>query len=212
MAEKDLANLRLNPCTASLSARPPTDSGFEGVTLWMLLGTRRVASPYYLVGFVISALLWTASAHPDDSHPTNGSIPINSTLYRDPYLDYQPIYADSLPVQVLLTGICLALNVVLLVHLVFTFKYHWPLARLNYALQFTGVIVLLISMVTTSIVILTFTQQKSRIWPYMFDYIAVEIPLATWSQGQLVMWYMLKATVSGVVNVCCIFCGYIRYR
>lgn len=126
---------------------------------------------------------------------------MNTTHYNDPYLQFQPRFADSLPVQIMLTGICLASVVVLLVHLLFTFKYHWPLARLNYALQLAGVITLLISLVSTSAVLLNSTYQKSRSWPYMFDYIAIEIPLVEWSQTQLVMWYMLNATLSGFVNV-----------
>ncbi|KAG8864496.1 hypothetical protein FRB96_004999 [Tulasnella sp. 330] len=137
----------------------------------------------------------------NDNQPTNGSIPLNTTHYSDPYLLFQPSFANSLPVQIMLTGICLAAVLVLLVILLFTFKSHWPLARLNYALQFAGVITLLISLVSTSAILLNSTYQKSRTWPYMFDYIAIVIPLADWSQTQLVMWYILNATLSGFVNI-----------
>ncbi|KIO19542.1 hypothetical protein M407DRAFT_82672, partial [Tulasnella calospora MUT 4182] len=143
-----------------------------------------------------------ARSHPSEEHPTNGSVPItNSTLDRDPYLDFQPIFADSLPVQILLTGMVLALVFVLFVHLLFTAQYHWPLARLNYALQMSGVCTLLISLLTTLVVVLKNTYAKSRAWPYMLDYIAQSVPLQTWTQSELVFWYFLQAAVSGIVNV-----------
>ncbi|KAG9014500.1 hypothetical protein FRB93_013625 [Tulasnella sp. JGI-2019a] len=155
-----------------------------------------------LLGFILAIPYTQAMPRPDhDNQPTNGSIPINTTHYNDPYLPFQPIFADSLPVQIMLTGICLAAVVVLLVHLIFTFKYHWPLARLNYALQLSGVVTLLISLISTSAVVLNATYQKSRTWPYMFEYIAIQIPLDSWSQTQLVMWYLLNATLSGLVNI-----------
>ncbi|KAG8901037.1 hypothetical protein FRC01_009950 [Tulasnella sp. 417] len=137
-----------------------------------------------------------------EEHPTNGSVPINnSTLDRDPYLDFQPIFADSLPVQILLTGMVLALVFVLFVHLLFTAQYHWPLARLNYALQMSGVCTLMLSLLTTLIVVLKNTYAKSQDWPYMLDYIAQSVPLQTWTQPELVFWYFLQAAVSGIVNV-----------
>ncbi|KAG8983237.1 hypothetical protein FRB90_006209, partial [Tulasnella sp. 427] len=143
-----------------------------------------------------------ARGHSTDEHPTNGSVPItNSTLDRDPYLDFQPIFADSLPVQILLTGMVLALVFVLFVHLVFTAQYHWPLARLNYALQMSGVCTLMISLLTTLVVVLKNSYEKSREWPYMLDYIAESVPLTTWTQPELVSWYCLQAAVSGIVNV-----------
>lgn len=95
----------------------------------------------------------------------------------------------------------LALVFVLFVHLLFTAQYHWPLARLNYALQMSGVCTLMISLLTTLIVVLKNTYAKSRDWPYMLDYIAQSVPLQTWNQSELVFWYFLQAAVSGIVNV-----------
>ena len=53
----------------------------------------------------------------------------------DPILQFRPSFACSLPIQILMIGIVLTLTSVLLIHLVFTGQYHWPLAPVNYALQ-----------------------------------------------------------------------------
>ncbi|KAG8901771.1 hypothetical protein FRB99_005109 [Tulasnella sp. 403] len=137
----------------------------------------------------------------DPQNPTNASIQINETLNHDPYLKYQPVFADSLPIQILLTGIVISLVFVLFVHLVFTAQYHWPLARLNYALQMAGVCTLLVSLISTLVIILRTTYGKSRSWPYMLDYVAVDVPSGNWTKAELVTWYLLQATVSGIVNV-----------
>lgn len=159
-------------------------------------------SPAWGLAIFMASSIAGARSHPTDQRPTNGSVPItNSTLDRDPYLDFQPIFADSLPVQILLTGMVLALVFVLFVHLVFTAQYHWPLARLNYALQMSGVCTLMISLLTTLVVVLKDSYQKSRAWPYMLDYISQPVPLASWTQPELVSWYFLQAAVSGIVNV-----------
>ncbi len=41
-------------------------------------------------------------------------------LPNDPYLEFQPAFAYSLPIQILLTGITLTLLVILLIHLLCT--------------------------------------------------------------------------------------------
>ncbi len=137
-----------------------------------------------------------------DNHPTNATVPINSTLDRDPYLDYQPHFADSLPTQILLTGLVFSLTFVLFLFLLFTMRSHWPRARLNYALQLSGAVTLLSALIATLIVVMHTTYVKSREWPYMLDYVAVTLPLSQWSKGALISWYSLEALVSGIVNVC----------
>ncbi|KAG6857742.1 hypothetical protein H0H87_004158 [Tephrocybe sp. NHM501043] len=94
----------------------------------------------------------------------------------DPYLEYRPPFAQSLPVQILLTGVVLTLVAVLFIHLIFTAQYHWPLAPVNYVFQISGVTTLLISLIATMQVILSTTHNESEKWPYMLSYIAVNVP------------------------------------
>ncbi|KAG8932783.1 hypothetical protein FRC02_000552 [Tulasnella sp. 418] len=144
--------------------------------------------------------VYAAGGEPPGGNPATKAHP--DRFDRDPYLDYQPKFAYSLPVQILLTGMVIALVFVLFVQLLFTVQYHWPLARLNYALQLSGVCTLLISLISTLIVILQTTYHKSREWPYMLDYIAVSIPRQnSWSQAQRVCWYIMSATTSALVNI-----------
>lgn len=53
----------------------------------------------------------------------------------DPYLEVQPSFVYAMPVQVAVLGICVTLLSVLLVHLLFTVRYHLPLSKLNYCCQ-----------------------------------------------------------------------------
>ncbi|KAF8342970.1 uncharacterized protein EI90DRAFT_3030900 [Cantharellus anzutake] len=120
---------------------------------------------------------------------------------RDPYLDFQPNFALSLPVQILLQGVIVALVSVLLIHLIFTAHSHWPLARLNYALQVAGVTTLLISSIASIIVVLHLLRSYSRGWPYMLDYIAISIPPDDWPIAGQVSWYSMEAITSGFAHI-----------
>jgi hypothetical protein len=133
---------------------------------------------------------------------TVSTIQPTKTVYdRDPYLDYQPAFAYSLPVQFLLTGAILAVCIILLIHLVFTVPYHWPLARLNYVLQMAGVCSLLLNLGITLSVILSDAHSTSREWPYMLNYVAVDVPLTNWTQVGAGWWYALDAVTSGLAHV-----------
>ena len=128
---------------------------------------------------------------------------------HDPILQLQPEFARSLPVQILLTGVVLTLVGVLFIHLIFTGQYHWPLAPVNYILQVLGVSTLLVSLVATLRIILSTAMLDSQQWPYMLTYIAVDVPpqpddsdtTTEWSTPELVAWYIMVATVSGLVQV-----------
>ncbi|KZS88888.1 hypothetical protein SISNIDRAFT_528646 [Sistotremastrum niveocremeum HHB9708] len=122
-------------------------------------------------------------------------------LPSDPYLAWQPEFARSLPIQILITGIILTLACILLLNLLFTLQYHWPLARLNYALQVSGVVGMLLCLVLSFNVILTTAANKSREWPYMLDYVAVEIPPDNWGTVSIACWYVLEAVVAGIVHI-----------
>lgn len=46
-----------------------------------------------------------------------------------------PAFTYAMPVQVVILGVTLSLLAMLLVHLLFTIRYHAPLSKTNYALQ-----------------------------------------------------------------------------
>jgi hypothetical protein len=136
----------------------------------------------------------------------------------DPVLQYRPPFVQSLPVQILLTGIVLTLVAVLLLHLIFTAQYHWPLARTNYILQLTGVTTLLVSLIATIYVVFSTTIQQSQHWPYMLSYLAVEMPRTSfnattnstdptlayqhaWTLSETATWVVMNATTSVVVQI-----------
>ena len=104
-------------------------------------------------------------------------------------------------------GIVLTLTSVLLIHLIFTAQYHWPLAPVNYALQLSAVITLLVSLIATLNVVLDTATTESRQWPYMLEYIAVDIPplqlpdRSGWKQGELAAWLLMNATTSAHIQV-----------
>jgi len=126
----------------------------------------------------------------------------------DPYLQYRPPFARSLPVQVLLTGIVFTLVAVLFIHLLLTAQYHWPLAPVNYVLQLSGVCTLLISLIATLHVVLSATFSESEKWPYMLSYIAVNVPplepataVQGWTPAERALWLVMNASTSGLIQV-----------
>ncbi|KAI0338331.1 hypothetical protein BDW22DRAFT_1362923 [Trametopsis cervina] len=121
-----------------------------------------------LIGLAYAQDAANASSSTDNS--TDDGFPF------DPILQYRPSFARSLPIQILVTGIVLTLTSVLLIHLIFTAQYHWPLALINCALQLSAVITLLIYLIACLRVILQEATNESRHWPYMLTYISVDIP------------------------------------
>ncbi|KAI0645160.1 hypothetical protein C8Q79DRAFT_755930 [Trametes meyenii] len=87
----------------------------------------------------------------------------------------------------------------------FTAQYHWPLAPVNYVLQMSAVGTLLISCIATMHVVLSSTIDQSLRWPYMLDYIAVDIPPlednTDWEMGELAAWLLMNATTSGLIQI-----------
>lgn len=104
-----------------------------------------------------------------------------------------------------MTGIIVTLTSVLLMHLVFTAQYHWPLAPLNFVLQMSGVATLLASQIASLNLILSNAAEESSQWPYMLNYIAVGIPPqvdnADWSTAALMAWLLMNATTSMLIQV-----------
>jgi hypothetical protein len=110
-------------------------------------------------------------------------------------------FAYSYATQLTINGIILSLLVVLLIHLLFTAPSHYALARLNFLLQFSGVLVTLIAVAATIGVILSTGSRETNFWPYMTDYIYVDMPPSRWNTGELVLWYTMEAISSGIVQV-----------
>jgi hypothetical protein len=122
---------------------------------------------------------------------------------NDPILQYRPHFVRSLPIQILLIGITITLVIILLVHLVFTASYHWALAPVNYSLQVSSVITLLISLIATLHVVLSATVAESMQWPFMLSYISVKVaPFGDeYNLAERVMWLIMNASTSGLVQV-----------
>lgn len=54
--------------------------------------------------------------------------------------------------------------------------------------------------ITTFHVILSTASQKSKEWPYMLDYVAVQVPPIQWSDASIAWWYGLAALATGFVH------------
>ncbi|GAW04357.1 hypothetical protein LENED_006138 [Lentinula edodes] len=162
---------------------------------------------------LFSILSWLSLVIADATNNTTAGVP------NDPYLQYKPEFARSLPVQTLVTGVVFTLVAVLFVHIVFTGQYHWPLAPVNYALQLSGVVTLLVSLIATIHVIFSSAIHESQHWPYMLSYIAVNVPPLdmlnvapdpdsdtpsseiTWSPAERGTWLMMNASVSALAQI-----------
>ncbi|CDO74711.1 hypothetical protein BN946_scf184847.g19 [Trametes cinnabarina] len=92
-----------------------------------------------------------------------------------------------------------------MIHLVFTAQYHWPLAPVNFVLQMSAATTLLIACIATMHVVLSSTIDQSLRWPYMLDYIAIEIPPlqdnTAWQMGELAAWLLMNAATSGLIQI-----------
>lgn len=119
-----------------------------------------------------------------------------------PYLAFQPAYTYSMPTQMLIYGVVLTLLTVLLVHLIFTARYHYPLAKLNFGLLLTSVVVTEALVCVVIAVVNTALLDKSRGSPFMLEYAEVPAPSDAWSQGTLIGWYMSQAVITLLTHVC----------
>jgi hypothetical protein len=112
-----------------------------------------------------------------------------------------------MPVQALFIGVVITLMGVLLGHLIFTAQYHWPLARTNFALQIASVVTLIISQVALMVVVFHDTQARSSEWPYMFEYVAIDVPPFNWKETnawtppEIAAWQFMSALTGGIVQV-----------
>jgi len=150
-------------------------------------------------GIPILAMVLLAQAEAVTNQTANQTN--DGSLPADPYLKYQPAFARSLPIQILITGISVTLSSVLMLNLLFTAQYHWPISRLNFCLQFSGIASMMCIFVTTFHVILSTASSRSKQWPYMLDYLAVDVPPTDWSDASIAWWYGLVALATGFVHI-----------
>lgn len=119
----------------------------------------------------------------------------------DPYLSYRPTFGYSMPAQVFIQGITFTLLAVLLIHILFTTPYHWPLSRLNYILQVSGILLVTASVLLSTGLTLTAPDVTAKTWPYMLQYISVTIPPEDWSIGAQAAYQLLQGFCNMAVNV-----------
>lgn len=127
----------------------------------------------------------------------------------DPYLLYRPVFARSLPIQVLVTGIALTLVTVLFIQLLFSAPTHLQIARTNFFLQISATLAVLAWEIASLSIVLDTTRDQSQVWPFMLDYIAIDFPPlndprthGTWSTAGLAAWFFMNAMVSILTQVC----------
>lgn len=140
-------------------------------------------------------------------------LPNYSGYSSNPYLSYRPVFARSLPIQILIGGITLTLVSILLVQLSFTAPYHFRLARVNFFLQVSAAVILLASQIATLTLLLNDTMRQSQNWPFMLEYVAVDLPPLNfprstegWSLAGLIAWLFMNALVSALTQVRCAPC------
>ncbi|CAH7686022.1 hypothetical protein BY996DRAFT_4554588, partial [Phakopsora pachyrhizi] len=114
----------------------------------------------------------------------------------NPLLAFQPAYTYSMPTQLLIYGIVLTLLTVLILHLAFTAKYHYPLASSNFVLLLSAVFLTEISVIVVVVVTNQYLFTRSRFWPFMFDYVEVPMPPSDWKTAQLIGWYLMQGAVT----------------
>ena len=144
---------------------------------------------------------------PAGCRPTHDFV-LCSAYKSDPILRYRPRFAHSYPAQLFVTGIILTLACVLVIHLVFTAQYHWRLARANYILQVSAALTLLASLIASMHVILRTAIEQSQEWPFMLEYIAVDLPPlmvrdSDWSMVEQVAWLVMNATTFALIQASC---------
>jgi hypothetical protein len=138
----------------------------------------------------------SSSLLPTGASEIEGQPPATFTASpRDPLLAIMPDFAFSMPAQVVVDGVNLALTTMLTIQLLFTMQYHFPLSKKNYALQSCSTVLLLISLAVHLHTVLRTLEHQSHGWPYMFAYIAVQIPPqdGSWTLVQEAFYLLMRA-------------------
>ncbi|KAH9815261.1 hypothetical protein DFH28DRAFT_278010 [Melampsora americana] len=138
----------------------------------------------------------SSSSSPSPSSSSSSSPVASSAESANPLLAFQPAFTYSMPTQLLVHGMVITLTSILALHLLFTAKYHYPLARLNFLLLLSAVLLTMISTVVVVVMINHALFNRSRYWPFMFDYVEVTMPPPDWDTIALVGWFMMQSAVT----------------
>ncbi|CBQ67701.1 conserved hypothetical protein [Sporisorium reilianum SRZ2] len=125
------------------------------------------------------------------------------TTSSDPLLALMPDFAFSMPAQIVVDGINIALISVLLIHLLFTVQYHFPLSRKNFYLQISSSLMLLISLSVTLHIILKRLEDESQRYPFMFPYIGIQLPPGddSWTKLEEVFFLLMRAITTALIHI-----------
>ncbi|SPO20874.1 uncharacterized protein UTRI_00351 [Ustilago trichophora] len=148
-----------------------------------------------------SAATATYSELPTAAITIDGQPP--PTTSSDPLLALMPDFAFSMPAQIVVDGINIALISVLVIHLLFTVQYHFPLSRKNFYLQISSSLMLLISLSVTLHIILELLKDESQRYPFMFPYIGIQLPPGddSWTKVQEVFFLLMRAITTALIHI-----------
>lgn len=148
----------------------------------------------------LSRIRFSVSLLAGEDHSWTAELMISSSMCASALMsnlvDDIPTFTYGMPVQLMILGVTITLLTILLIHLLFTVRYHIPLSRLNYGLQVslsslcrpltaladpflfryvpllqTTAVVLTLVSTAASIQILTDSLiQTSKTFPYMLNY------------------------------------------
>ncbi|GAA5918116.1 hypothetical protein JCM6882_006349 [Rhodosporidiobolus microsporus] len=116
----------------------------------------------------------------------------NEDSMEDPLLKALPDFTYAMPVQLAILGVTVTLLGMLLVHLLFTIRYHAPLSKVNYFLQTSATVLSLANIASQLHIVMDQLISTGRVWPFMFDYIEISIPKKSWSEGKKSAWLLLQ--------------------
>ncbi|GAA5977378.1 hypothetical protein JCM5350_002445 [Sporobolomyces pararoseus] len=118
----------------------------------------------------------------------------------DPLLAALPNFVYAMPVQLVILGITLCLLGMLLIHLLFTIRYHLPLSKTNYALQTSATMLSLANISIQLRLVMVNLYHNGRQWPYMFDYIEITLPDDDWTKAQRGGWLCMEGLNALIVH------------
>lgn len=113
-----------------------------------------------------------------------------------------PSFALSYPATVSVCAGVMTSTLLLIVHLGFSAQYHCPLCKMNYLLQASSTLAMLLRFTTELGIVLHDMREFAQMWPYMFPYLTYRLPhRSTWSTAQIFFWVLLKSINSLLAHV-----------
>lgn len=113
----------------------------------------------------------------------------------------RPSLIHSSAVQICVSGMVIALNFILLLHLLFTAMYHFPLSRTNFSLLTISVLALLTgTAVDLALTMSNLQSRSSALYPFSFDYTSVKLPTSE-RTSVLIFYWTLQAIVAAFANM-----------